>query len=184
MSSRPSPAPSVPPSSSSDFDALFDAWMPTVLGWCRRLGGPKVDPEDAAHDVFVVVMRRRHSLRDEAAMNAWLFGITRRVLAQHRRRAWVRRWLPGAPLDSVRADAPDPGERSDAQRTRARVHEAVLALPDRYREVLVLCDLEERETAEVASILGVPFDTVKTRRRRGRQRLARALRDLAPEARS
>jgi len=154
--------------------------MPSVLAWCRRLGGPKVHAEDAAHDVFLVVMRNAHTVREPAAFRAWLFGVTRRVLAQHRRKAWVRKWLPGASVERASA-APTPGDDLDRASRRARVHAAVLALPEKYREALVLCDLEERPVWEVAQLLDLPPDTVKTRRRRGRERLAKALRDLAPE---
>lgn len=155
------------------FHELFDEWMPTVLGWCTRLGGSRVDAEDAAHDVFLVVLRRVHTVRDQAAMPAWLFGVTRRVLAAHRRRAWLRRWVPGASPEG-RSDC-DPGRDAIDRELHERVHAAVLALPRIYREVILLGDLEERSDAEVAVILGIPRETVKTRRRRGRQRMRRAL---------
>jgi len=74
-----------------------------------RLGGPRIDAEDAAHDVFLVVFRRLPDLDDPQAFRSWLFGITRRVVAAHRRRAWVRRAIErqdnrnrrGAPLPSL-----------------------------------------------------------------------------------
>ena len=70
---------------------LFDAWLPVVVRWCNHLGGRGVDAEDAAHDVFIIVLRRYDQVYDEAHLPAWLFGITRRVLAQHRRRSLHRR---------------------------------------------------------------------------------------------
>jgi RNA polymerase sigma-70 factor, ECF subfamily len=164
------------------FDALFDAWMPSVLGWCRRLGGPKINAEDAAQDVFIVVLRRAHTVQDMAAFRAWVFGVTRKTLAQHRRRAWVRHWLPGATMLDRAATSAGPMEMTEQERVRARVHEAVLALPDKYREVIVLCDLEERPVWEVAQLLDLPPDTIKTQRRRGRERLCEALHDLSQKA--
>ena len=79
---------------------LVDQWLPTVLGWCTRLGGPAVDPEDAAQDVFIVAMGRIHSLRKPDRFGSWMVGITRRVLSKHRRRGWVKRWVPGLEIDA------------------------------------------------------------------------------------
>jgi RNA polymerase sigma-70 factor (ECF subfamily) len=158
-------------------DRLCDVWLPVVLGWTTRLGGPRIDPEDAAHDVFLVVFRRIGDVERVEAFKSWLFGITRRVIAAHRRRAWLRRWLPGAVPD-VATTAADPGRRAEQTQTADRVWVAILALPDHHREVLVLCDLEERADSEVAELLRVPKGTVKSRLRRARLALREGMTDL------
>ena len=66
--------------------ALFERWLPTVMRWTARRGGPRVDAEDAAQDILLRAVQRLHTLRDPTAFDAWLFGMTRRVLAWHRRR--------------------------------------------------------------------------------------------------
>jgi RNA polymerase sigma-70 factor (ECF subfamily) len=150
-------------------DRLFARWMPDILQWCLRLGGPKVDAEQAAQDVCLVVLRRVHTVERPAQLPSWLFAVTRRVLAQHRRRAWVRRWLPGLSPDGV-----DPGpspERGAVQADHVRiVHELLAELPEELREVLVLCDVEERSDPEVAELLGWKVGTTKSRLRRARLR--------------
>jgi len=150
-------------------EALVDTWLPVVLGWCARLGGPRVDSEDAAHDVFIVVLNKLGSLQDCARFSAWLFGITRRVLARHRRQAWVRRWVPGLQLD-VADGGPGPAKRYELSETSRRVQRALEQLPAAQREVLVLCDLEERTDNEAAQLLDIPLGTVKSRQRLGRRR--------------
>ena len=80
-----------------DVDArarVIDAILPSVMGWCSRLGGQKVDAEDAAHDVCIVTLERLPTLRSPEAFSGWVFGITRRVLAKHRRRATWWSWMP------------------------------------------------------------------------------------------
>lgn len=148
---------------------MLDAWVPVVLRWCQHLGGPGVDPEDAAHDVLIVAIRRMDKLFDQEHMAAWLFGITRRVLAQHRRRAWVRRWVPGLTIDPV-----DPGRGPAAlvsvSETAGQVQEILDELPEAERQVLVLCVVEERSDREVAEMLDLPHGTVKSRMRRARAR--------------
>ncbi|MEZ4240648.1 MAG: sigma-70 family RNA polymerase sigma factor [Myxococcota bacterium] len=161
-------------------DRLCDEWLPVVLGWTARLAGPRVDPEDAAHDVFLVVFRRLPELQQPEAFGAWLYGITRRVISAHRRRAWFRRWLPGGVPEIPAVDG-DPARHVEQGDVAARVWKALDALAIHHREVLVLCDLEERADSEVAEMLGVPKGTVKSRLRRARVALRQLVPDLAAE---
>ena len=150
-------------------DALVARALPALLAWCARLGGPRVDPEDAAHDVMIVVLARLHTLEHPERFPSWVLGITRRVLAQHRRRAWLRRWIPG-----VADEAPDwtnhPGVRAELSELSRRVHAVLSELPEAQREVLVLCDLEERSDSEVADLLQIPLGTARSRLRLARAR--------------
>ncbi len=159
-------------------DRLCDRWLPTVLGWTLRLGGPRIDAEDAAHDVFIVLFRRLESLQEPRAFSSWLFGITRRVVAAHRRRAWVRRWLPGKVPDHA-DPSPDPAGRAEQADIADQMWLAIESLPGHQREVLVLCDLEERSDSEVAKMLDIPKNTVKSRLRRARVALRGQLGALA-----
>jgi RNA polymerase sigma-70 factor (ECF subfamily) len=158
-------------------DRLCDAWLPIVLGWTTRLGGPRIDPEDAAHDVFLVVFRRLSEIQKPESFAAWLYGITRRVISAHRRRAWIRHWLPGAAIEAPSSD-PDPYRQAEMAGVADRVWSALETLPTHHREVLVLCDLEERADSEVADMLGVPKGTVKSRLRRAREALRQRVPDL------
>ncbi|MEQ1506660.1 MAG: RNA polymerase sigma factor [Myxococcota bacterium] len=159
------------------YAALVDAWSAPVLRWCARLGGPRIDAEDAAQDVFLRVLRNLATLRDPQTLPAWLFAITRRVVIDHRRRAWLRRWVPG-----VVPDVADPRRTDDGDLARV-VHTVLDGLPNDLREILVLCDLEERTAEEVSGLVGVPIGTVRSRLRRARERFgADALRrGLVPE---
>ncbi|MCB9762818.1 MAG: sigma-70 family RNA polymerase sigma factor [Alphaproteobacteria bacterium] len=155
---------SIPP------ESPLDAAVPTVARWCARLGGPWVDPEDAAQDVLATATRRLPSLRDPALLEPWLFGITRRVLAAHRRRAWWRRWVSSEPPE--RADLrPGPEQTAQALHRARRLQGWLEQLPAAQREVVVLCALEERSSAEAADLLGVPQGTVKSRLRLAMARL-------------
>jgi RNA polymerase sigma-70 factor, ECF subfamily len=158
-------------------DRLCDHWLPVVLAWTTRLGGPRVDPEDAAHDVFLVVFRRITELHQAEAFESWLYGITRRVVSARRRTAWFRRWLPDAVADGTEP-RPDPSRRAEQSEVSNQVWAALDQLPEAHREVLILCDLEERADSEVAEMLGVPKGTIKSRLRRARLALREKLPDL------
>jgi len=158
-------------------DAVAEAWLPQVYAWCHRLGGPRVDAEDAAHEVLIVMCRRIGRVRTPGQFPAWLFGITRRVIANHRRRAWVRRWVPGASLDREEDRRWSPLRTVDAAQTADAVWAALEALPSAQREVLVLIDLEERTSPEVSELVGIPIGTVKSRLRVARRAFREVLRE-------
>ena len=150
-------------------EQLARAMLPLVLGWCHRLGGPRVDPEDAAHDVLVVVFTRLHRLRERSLWRPWLFGITRRVLSRHRSTAWVSRWVPDFARE-IPDDSAGPVRRAALSERAGQVQSLLESLPARQREVLVLCDAEERTAPEVSRMLGVPEGTVRSRLRTGRMK--------------
>jgi RNA polymerase sigma-70 factor (ECF subfamily) len=158
-------------------DRLVTHWLPVVLRWCIRLGGSGVNAEDAAQEAFETMFERLPSLRQPDAFPAWMYGITRRVLARHRRRAWIRRWVPGLVVDTPDSSF-DPERASSQAQIADRVWTAMGRVPLHHREVLVLCDLEERPDSEVAELLGVPKATVKSRLRRAREALRAELGDL------
>lgn len=150
--------------------ALLTAWAPTVLRWATRLGGPTVDAEDISQNALIRILTHLDGLSSPDAFPSWVFLIVRRETARHRRRAWLRRWLPGAVPD--RPDPADgPARTAERSEARRRLWEALDTLPQPLREVLVLCDLEERTDDAVAELLGIPTGTVKSRLRRGRERL-------------
>lgn len=151
---------------------LVDRWLPVVLRWSNRLSGPKVDAEDAAHDALMIVLRRLPDLKDPAAFPAWTYGILRRTIAGHRRKAWVKRWVPGAAGVEEIDGAPDPAARAELSERAAAVQAVLEMLPAKQREVLVLCDVEDLTDEEAAELLGVPVGTAKSRLRAGRQRFA------------
>ncbi len=161
--------------------ALVADWGPTVLSWCARMGGSGVDAEDVAHDIFLQVLQDLHQLRQPKAFPAWIYRISRREIARHRRRAWLARTLWGQ-AGSVpgEVEVRSPGEHPDGLVERAEavrmVQEVMNGLSAAQREVLVLCDLEGRSGPEVAELLGIPEGTVRSRLRLGRAAFERKMR--------
>jgi RNA polymerase sigma-70 factor (ECF subfamily) len=152
-------------------DRLVGDWLPQIYRWCARLGGPQVDAEEAAHDVLMLLVRRRASITGPRVLPSWLFAACRNVTANHRRRAWVRRWIPGKrPLgigapehDPVEVEAPGVESLVEERELAAKVAGVLEGLADAHREVLVLCYLEDRSIDEASDLLGVPPGTVKSR---------------------
>ena len=150
-------------------EAALPHLLRQVGAWCVRLGGRGVDPEEATHEVLLILLRRRHDLRPGAPIEAWAYGVTRGVLRNHRRRAWLRRWVPGFVPD-VADTRPDALLELEVSERAGHVRAILAEMTEAHREVLVLCDVEERSRAEVAELLDVPEGTVKSRLRLARAR--------------
>jgi RNA polymerase sigma-70 factor (ECF subfamily) len=122
--------------------------------------------EDLTQETFMQVWQHLPDLRRSEAARAWIYRVARNQYLQHRRRAG----LETVPLDNCddtgRTPACDPGPQVALEREALRlgVRRAVDELPDLYREVIVLHNLEQLSLAQVAQVLGVPIGTVKSRR--------------------
>jgi RNA polymerase sigma-70 factor (ECF subfamily) len=145
-------------------DAFYRAHAKQVLGWAIRLGGPRLDPEDVAHEVFAIAFQKVKWFRGDAAPSTWLFVITRNVVANARRRAAFRR-LIGLEngMDELPAPLDPQDERLEQRRRRLQVQHALEKLKTAQREVLVLMDLEGRTAPEAAEMLGIPEGTIYSR---------------------
>jgi len=151
--------------------------LPRVVAWCRRVAGPGVDAEDAAHEVLLVALDKAHALGEDPRLEAWLFAICRRVLANHRRRAWWRRWRPvTAGVENMPDRGSDPERALESRRRADLAHACLDALSVRHREVLVLYDLEERSAKEVAQMLQLSPEAVRALVMRARRSLLKAAR--------
>jgi len=151
---------------------LVLTWGPVVLRWCARLGGPGIDPDDAAHDVFVIVLERVGALRDPRAFPCWLYHVTRSVVARYRRSGWFRRVILGA-LPDAADEATSAQVRLERDEEARDVLSVLEGLSADFREILVLCEMESRPEAEVAALLKIPVGTVKSRLHRARGAFAR-----------
>lgn len=149
-------------------DQLARAWLPFVYRWCQRLGGPRIDTEDAAHEVLITMCRRLDTVRSAEQFPAWLYGICKRTIANHRRKAWLRSWV-GAPTRESADPHEDPHRSAEARQAATQVWEVLETLSAKQREVLVLCELEELSGSEVAELTGLPLGTVKSRLRLARK---------------
>ncbi|HYH65921.1 MAG TPA: sigma-70 family RNA polymerase sigma factor [Urbifossiella sp.] len=142
---------------------------------CRSVLRNAADADDAFQATFLTLARRAAYLRKPASVGAWLHGVAVRV-ARKARAAASRRQAREAEYEPV--PAADPGECD----VRAVVHEALAALPARYREPLVACYLRGLTHDDTATELGLSKAAVKKRLERGRDRLRAVLlsRGLAP----
>ena len=135
-----------------------------IYRWAVFQGLPPADAEDVTQRVLLTATTKIAQCTGVEALPSWLYQITRRTVANHRRSSWWRRWLSAsAPLEPAFAER---GHHDLELETSVREALAQLAPP--LAEVLILSDLEERSRSEVAAMLGVPEGTVASRLRQAR----------------
>jgi RNA polymerase sigma factor (sigma-70 family) len=120
------------------------------------------DVDDAIQESLLILSRHVSSLRAVAAFSSWMFSIVRRECHRMARKA-----LAMDPWDDERVDAWLATMSTDDLRLDVAV--ALESLPEHYREIIVLCDLNEMTIGEIADKLGETRAAVKSRLHRARQ---------------
>lgn len=159
-----------------DLEALYRAHVEAVTRFVVRLGGARADVEDLVHEIFLRADAERGRFRGASSVRTWILGIAHNFVRARRRQDAVRRFL----LLTRRPEldppaAPTPIELLEGQEALARAQALLDRLPERYRSVLILHELEELSGPEIAEILGIAPATVWVRLHRARERFRREL---------
>lgn len=170
------------------FEQVVRVQGPRLLAVARRILGNEEDARDSVQSTFLAAYRALGSFEGDARLSTWLHRI---VVNTSLMRLRTRRRRPEASIDELLPRFLEDGHHADPdwtwsasaedllkqKETCARVRAAVARLPESYRTVVMLRDIEELTTAEVAGALGVSATAVKLRLHRARQALATILRD-------
>ena len=165
--------------------ALFDEHGGHVEKWVRRLGGPACDVEDAVQEIFLQAFRRLPYFRGEAKVTTWLFAITERVIYRRLRRERRRRFIAPHLLqgeEELSVDPSTPASELDRKEKVVVLYKALGRIPQKYRTVLMLYELDGLSGGEVADLTEISVDAVWARLHRGRQMLAKVLHRLEATA--
>jgi RNA polymerase sigma-70 factor (ECF subfamily) len=160
---------------------LYRRRQPVIYGFALQMCGSQELAEDITQEVFMVLIREAHTFDpDRGSLSAFLIGIARHHMLRRlqRERFYVSINEPeeNATLSSQALGTTGPLDEMSRTEAIEAVRRAVLALPERYREVVVLCDLQEMSYAETAEILGCAIGTVRSRLHRARALLIDKLR--------
>ena len=149
--------------------------LDSAVTLARYLLRDAAEAEDAVQDACLRALRHIDGLRD-ADGRAWLLTIVRNVCLTRRQQS-RRREASSFDEEAHSPLSAEPGPERDAhtRQTAQRVRHAVAELPEEFREVIVLRELEELSYKEIADVLGVPAGTVMSRLNRGRARLRELL---------
>lgn len=171
------PTPALASPLGAEFEALYTEHFAFAWRMLQHFGVADGQVEDAVQDVFVVVHRRLDDW-DRRSARSWLYGIARRVAADHRRsRSRHERKLEALPPSRGRDLELEVGQRE----LIAMLEQALAELEPARREVYVLADIEGMTAREIAEGLGVNPNTVSTRLRAARLHVNTALARLDRE---
>jgi RNA polymerase sigma-70 factor (ECF subfamily) len=159
------------------FTLLYRRRQAGIYRFALQMGGSAALAEDVTQEVFLALIRECHAFDPaRGSLTGFLFGIARNQLLRRLQRERFYTQIEYEANEDGGATSVEPWE--DLLRVEAieSVRKAVLSLPERYREVVVLCDLEEMSYVETAEILGCALGTVRSRLHRGRSLLLEKLR--------
>jgi RNA polymerase sigma-70 factor (ECF subfamily) len=157
------------------FSLLYRRRQPAIYRFALQMCGSSALAEDVTQEVFMVLIRDKHAFdAQRGSLSSFLFGVARNQLLRRLQRE--RFYAPMEPSEEDAETNDGPVEKFSRSETIKSVRRAILSLPERYREVVVLCDLEEMSYVETAEVLGCAIGTVRSRLHRARSLLIEKLR--------
>jgi RNA polymerase sigma-70 factor (ECF subfamily) len=159
----------------SSFEDVYHAHFPFVWRSAKRLGVRDASLDDAVQEVFVVVHRRLADFEGRSSLKTWLFGITLRVVRDHRRSARRRDAGSEVDPDTLRAAGGGPAECAENSEAVRLLHALLDELDDERREIFVMAELEQMTMPEIAEALHLNVNTAYARLRAARQEFEQAL---------
>ena len=153
----------------SAFEAIVVRWQQRLATLAWRFCRDRAMAEDMAQEVFVKLFRSAKSFRRDAKFSTWLIAIAVNTFRSRLRDE-------GQPLVSLQpyhlsASAPAAHVRMEEREVAEAVRRAVLALPEKYREAILVYYFEEKDLGESARVLGIAEGTLKARLYRARELL-------------
>ena len=171
------------------FAELVAEYRAPVYSYLARCGVDPSDRDDLFQEVFIKIHRAADSYDPERPLHPWVFTIVSNTVRSHLRKRRVRQLVFGTSGDAAGAQdvadpAPDGERRTAARETAAVVQRELAGLRLVQREVVLLACVEKLPQKDIAAVLGIPVNTVKTHLRRARLALAGALaREQSPSSR-
>jgi RNA polymerase sigma-70 factor (ECF subfamily) len=167
-------------------ETVFRDYAPRVYNLARRMLSNDADAEDVTQDVLMQVVRKLDTFRGESSFPTWLHRVTvNAALAHRRKRSRREQFEIKDPLENFQGDGHHqsvinrwtvkPDTAALNRETTELVEKAIAGLPDLYRDVYVLADVEGLGNQEIAEMLELSLPAVKSRLHRGRLLMRHAL---------
>lgn len=168
------------------FDILVQRYQNPLMNYIFRFTGNREDAADLLQDAFIRVYSKKHLYKTIARFSTWVYTIAGNLARSELRRGHRkyltpidRKWNDGEEYSIPLPDRdPLPDRSADKNIVFDRIQDALVQIPEAFRDAVVLRDIQELSYEEIAEITGMPIGTVKSRINRGRQQLQEILKDL------
>ncbi len=157
-----------------ELERIMELYGRDLFSFCRFVTRDRQDAEELYQDTFLKLYESRERLYIDRNAKSFLMSVALNLYRNVRRKRSVRERIAGAAysVEESGQELPDEGEGVEERvlsgETCRALREAVRRLPDRYRLPVLLYYMEELTQREIAGIMGLPEETVKTRLRRAR----------------
>jgi len=157
---------------------LYDAHVDRVYRLAYRVTGDETLAQDVTQDTFVRAFERLHEFRGESVLSTWLYAIANSVALNTLRK--VKR-IRTRELDIEHGEVVTGAPVRAEPDLKEKLHRAIDALPEKYRVVFLMHDVEGFKHHEIAKMLGTQVGTAKAQLSRARAKLREALEEFAGE---
>lgn len=157
------------------FEELIRQYEKKVYTLCFRMCGNSEDAEEAAQDAFLALWRGIGRFRQESSLSTWIYRLATNACIDTLRRRKKQSGSVSLDDEELFVDAvdtsPQPQETVEHRETQKLLQEGLSALPEEYRKVLILREIEGLSYTEIAESASIELGTVKSRISRGRSLL-------------
>ncbi|NUO82736.1 RNA polymerase sigma factor [candidate division KSB1 bacterium] len=166
-------------------EALIKQYQPAVLRVCVSMLGTR-EVEDLVQDIFIKILKKIQNFEGRAALFTWIYEITVNHCRDELRKRKRRRWfslhaLPQETVEQIPLEEASASEQMEAGEMRYHLRRALNQLEPKYRELVVLRDLEGLSYEEIAKARGLAEKLVKSRLYQARQILAASMKKYLEE---
>ncbi|MCY4170757.1 MAG: sigma-70 family RNA polymerase sigma factor [Bacteroidetes bacterium] len=170
------------------YNILWERWTGPLVNFLYRFTGDKKACEDLIQETFLRVYRNRHSYKRIAKFSTWLYTIAGNLAKTEYRKRSRRRMdsIQSYNRDGEEFEMPLPDEtfspirHAESAMQDHFIQMGLLALPEHFREIVIMRDIQQLSYEEIAIITGLPMGTVKSRINRGRTKLQDLLQGIYP----
>ncbi len=166
------------------FDVLVRRYKDQLLNYVYRFVGNRVDAEDIVQETFLRVFKNKHYYKEIAKFSTWVYTIAGNLAKTELRRRKRRKVFSVSNFVNEERDydIPDmdqtPEQKVDGSLKDDIIQKAIDKLPSKFKEVILLRDVQGFSYEEISQILNIPLGTVKSRVNRGRLKLQEDLKFL------
>ncbi len=166
------------------FDLIVKRYKEQLLNFVYRFVGSHEEAEDIVQETFLRVYRKRHAYKRIAKFSTWIYTIAGNLSRTELRRRKRRKLFSVTDMGfedrdyEISDENYNPENKVDGVIQEEIIHGEINNLSPKFREVIVLRDVQELSYEEISKIIKVPIGTVKSRVNRGRLKLQSQLKDL------